>query len=197
MPRQNWVLPTSEVVTSPGRFGTMFGNRGVLHDRNGDIVRHADGRRWIACVLEFKGRRRHPLLQPGRYTELFFLDEVTALAAGHRPCHECRRADFDRFAAAWEAAVGPLGRARAAAIDHVLHVDRGRRSASPAASLPDGTMVDAGDGPGLVWQGHLLPWSSNGYGEPVALPAVDAAVLTPRPIVATLAAGYTPARHTV
>ena len=100
MPRQNRVTPLGELVATSER-GLVYGNRGCLHDELGRIRRRYAGRRWIACRLEFRGRRRTPLLQPGRYTELFFLDDATALAAGHRPCAECRREDYDRFVALW------------------------------------------------------------------------------------------------
>ena len=100
MPLRNRVTPLGELVADPAR-GLVYGNRGCLHDDEGRIRRRYAGRRWIACRLEFRGRRRSALLQPGRYTELFFLDEATAFAAGHRPCAECRRADYDRFVAAW------------------------------------------------------------------------------------------------
>jgi hypothetical protein len=96
MPLQNRVTPLGELVADPAR-GLVYGNRGCLHDGSGRMRRSFAVKRWIACRLEFKGRRRAPLLQPGRYTELFFLDEATAFAAGHRPCAECRRDDYDRF----------------------------------------------------------------------------------------------------
>src|SRR4051794_26424644 len=99
MPRQNRVTPSGDIITTPER-GTLMGNRGVLHDADARIVRRWQGKRWIACVLEFKGRWR-PVMAPGRYTELFFLDEATALAAGHRPCAECRRRRFDEFRDTW------------------------------------------------------------------------------------------------
>src|SRR6478609_2709079 len=121
MPLQNRVTPLGELVAAPER-GLLYGNRGRLHDAEGRIRRSFDGTRWIACVLDFKGRRRTPLLQPGRFTELFFLDEATAMAAGHRPCAECRRADYDRFVALWrDRHRGPAG---ADAIDVVLHRER-------------------------------------------------------------------------
>src|SRR5215213_5850381 len=104
MPRQNRVTPLSDIIADPAR-GLVFGNRGCLHDDDGRIRRHHAGRAWIACRLRFKDRRR-VLMQPRRYTELFFLDEATALAAGHRPCAECRRADALSFAAL-AAAAGP------------------------------------------------------------------------------------------
>ena len=98
MPRCNRVTPFRELVDT-GR-GLVFGNRGCLHDAAGAIRRPFQGTRWIACRLEFKGRRRE-LLQPGRYTELFFLDDATALAAGHRPCRECRYGDYQNFVTLW------------------------------------------------------------------------------------------------
>jgi hypothetical protein len=91
MPLRNRVTPFGDIIATEAR-GLLFGNRGVLHDAEGILVRAWQVRRWIDCRLEFKGRRR-PLLRPGRFTELFFLDEATALAAGHRPCAECRRED--------------------------------------------------------------------------------------------------------
>jgi hypothetical protein len=96
MPLQNRVTPLGELVADPAR-GLVYGNRGCLHDETGRIRRRYNGRRWIACRLEFRGWRRRPLMQPGRFTELFFLDEATALAAGHRPCALCRRGDYDHF----------------------------------------------------------------------------------------------------
>jgi len=198
MPRQNRVTPTGEIVAHPAR-GTLFGNRGCLHDAGGRIMRHHQGRRWIACLLAFKDRRR-PLLQPGRYTELFFLDEPTALAAGHRPCAECRRADYDRFRHAWMRACGD--RPGADAIDHVLHTarldpatQRQRRIARPADTLPDGAMVLIADVPHLIRGDAAHPWRPQGYGDPVARPPGSVTVLTPPPILAVLRAGYTPACH--
>ena len=121
MPRQNRVTPLGELVADPAR-GLVYGNRGCLHDEDGRIRRGFNGKRWIACRLEFRGRRRGRLMQPGRYTELFFLDEATAFAAGHRPCAECRREDYVRFQAIWrELHAGPAG---ADAIDARLHAER-------------------------------------------------------------------------
>jgi hypothetical protein len=119
VPLQNRVTPFSDLVAVPER-GTLTGNRGVLHDEFRRIVRFSAGRRWISCLTEFKGRRR-PLMAPGNYTELFFIDEATALAAGHRPCHECRRADALRFREAWARSTG---RPRA-------HLAGGRRPPPP------------------------------------------------------------------
>ena len=116
MPLQNRVTPLGELIADPAR-GLVYGNRGCLHDAEGTIRRRFQVKRWIACRLEFKGRRRVEKLRPGRYTELFFLDEATAFAAGHRPCAECRRADYVRF-------LELVGESRATAIDERLHVER-------------------------------------------------------------------------
>jgi hypothetical protein len=96
MPLQNRVTPLGELIADPAR-GLVYGNRGCLHDDRGRIRRRYNGKRWIACRLQFRGWHRHPLVQPGRFTELFFLDEATAFAAGHRPCALCRREDYKRF----------------------------------------------------------------------------------------------------
>src|SRR6266508_5138938 len=105
MPLQNRVTPFGDLIATEAR-GLLMGNRGRLHDAGRRIVRYAQGRRWIACLTSFRGRRR-AVMSPGSYTELFFLDEAVALAAGHRPCAECRRHDYRRFQAAWARAVGP------------------------------------------------------------------------------------------
>ena len=121
MPLQNRVTPLGELVSDPAR-GLVYGNRGCLHDDEGRIRRRYNGRRWIACRLEFRGWQRSPLLQPGRFTELFFLDEATAFAAGHRPCALCRREDYVRFGEIWrELHPGQVG---ADAIDAQLHAER-------------------------------------------------------------------------
>src|SRR5579883_3295915 len=101
MPRRNRVTPSGEIIATPER-GTMMGNRGILHDPEGCIRRPWQVKRWLLCVLEFRGRHR-TVMAPNRYTELFFLDEATGLAAGHRPCFECRRGRFLAFRDAWAA----------------------------------------------------------------------------------------------
>jgi len=112
VPLQNRVTPAGELIVHPAR-GLVYGNRGCLHDDSGRIRRRYNGKRWIACRLEFRGWQRGPLLQPGRFTELFFLDEATALAAGQRPCALCRREDYNRLVAIWsELAVEPCSSRR-------------------------------------------------------------------------------------
>jgi hypothetical protein len=197
VPLQNRVTPLSEIVAVPER-GALMGNRGVLHDDARRIVRFRQGRRWIACLTEFRGRERTPMT-PGRYTELFFLDEATALAAGHRPCHECRRADSRRFREAWARAMGADPGTPLDALDRSLHEDRlegraaMRRWRARPGDLPDGAMVAHRGGAHLVWDARLRPWSPAGYGPGEPLPQGEVTVLTPRQIVAAIAAGYRPA----
>jgi hypothetical protein len=198
MPRQNRVTPSGELIAVPAR-GTLMGNRGCLHDADGRLRRPHRGRRWIVCALEFGGRRL-PLADPGRNTQLFFLDEATALAAGHRPCGECRRAAFRAFVEAWaNANPGALpSRARIDDLDRVLHRQRlGPRFRAPFGALPDGAFValEADRQPCLALGGALLPWTSEGYGAPISRPPVVVEVLTPGSIVNALCAGYRPALH--
>jgi hypothetical protein len=197
MPLQNRVTPYGALVAVAQR-GLLMGNRGILHDAGRRIVRDAQGRRWIACALAFRGRRR-AVMRPGSYTELFFLDETVALAAGHRPCAECRRADYQRFRAAWAHAFGGA-LPPADTVDRVLHRDRldgaARRTwLATAAELPDGTYVDAGGRAWLLLGDRMLAWSAGGYVDPRARPRGDVTVITPRCTVRVLAAGYRPLVH--
>jgi len=195
---QNRVTPFGEIVASGGR-GLMMGNRGILHDDNRRIVRYSQVRRWIACRIEFKGIRRI-IMRPHSWTELFFLDEATAFAAGHRPCAECRRPDYRRYYELWAACFGqPVG---ADIIDRQLQRDRlaGPRTKriykAQLAELPDGAYIAYGDRAWLVWGDSLLAWSAGGYTERRIRPGdreVD--VLTPKSTVAVLTAGYRPTVH--
>src|SRR3954454_10440739 len=165
MPLQNRVTPLGELVAEPGR-GLVYGNRGCLHDSGGTIRRRFAVRRWIAWRLSFKGWHRSPLLQPGRFTELFFLDEATAFAAGHRPCALCRREDYDSFTAMWRGL--HEGEAGADTIDARLHGERvaGRAQRHHDAALhplPDGAFVLRDAEPWLVRRESLLRWSAGGY----------------------------------
>jgi hypothetical protein len=197
MPLQNRVTPFGEIVAVAGR-GSMMGNRGVLHDEQRRIVRTTQVKRWIACVLEFRGRKR-TVMTPRSYTELFFLDEATALAAGHRPCAECRNADYKRFKALWASLFG--GAADADSIDAVLHAERldGRKKRvwrADIRTLPDGTYVSIDGVARIVWAGELVAWGDGGYGDRLRCSAYgDLDVLTPRSIVAVLKAGYRPNVH--
>ena len=162
MPRQNRVTPFGSIIATPER-GTLMGNRGVLHDAECRIKRSWQDQRWIVCLLQFRGRKR-TLMQPGHYTELFFLDEATAFAAGHRPCAECQRPRYDLFLDLWAKTQG-VSRPRAGDVDTLLHAARwanGRKVTYIAnvGDLPDGTMVASlsDDAPHLFWQGQLWPW---------------------------------------
>ena len=203
MPLQNRVLPDGEIVALAAR-GTFMGNRGgAIHNDRREIVRPYASRRWIACVLEFKGRRR-VVMSPGRYTELFFLDEATALAAGHRPCAECRRARFREFRQARRCAaqIRPEEFLYADEMDEELHrarIDRQRRKVTCQAALhelPDGCFVEIGGAKYLVWGNALALWSPEGYTEKHPRPEeLTVAVLTPEPIVRCLRHGYRPEVH--
>ena len=200
MPLQNRVDPFGELFANPAR-GTFMGNRGGrFHTAARTLTaRRWASRQWICCVLAFKGRHRDVW---GRsYTELFFLDEPTALAAGHRPCFECRRKDAENFAEYWRIAHRLRGRPRAAVMDQVLHRERlqgraKRRHRRSVDGLPDGAFI-ALDGEAFTVRGDaLLRWTPQGYTTRVPRPrggTVD--VLTPPAILGALAAGYQPHWH--
>src|SRR5207302_4862751 len=169
VPLQNRVTPLGELVADPAR-GLVYGNRGCLHDTSGRIRRRYNGKRWIACRLGFKGWHRHPLMQPSRFTELFFLDEATAFAAGHRPCALCRREDFVRFTDAWRAT--HADQVGADAIDAQLHSERvdhlsraHRCHDAVIDDLPDGVFVSIEGTPWLLVGNRMLRWSAAGYRE--------------------------------
>ncbi len=197
MPLQNRVNPYGEVVALPGR-GLMMGNRGILHNEERRVVSPFQVRRWIACVLEFRGRRR-TVMTPHRYTELFFLDEAAAFSAGHRPCAECRRADYNCFRNLWQRRIGAP--ADADSMDRRLHADRldGKKKRiyrAELGGLADGTFVVWEGKPHLLLGARMHEWSDSGYARSIARPArADVAVLTPRAIVEIFAAGYRPATH--
>ena len=198
MPLQNRVTPFGEIVAVEGR-GLLMGNRGILHDDNRRIVRYAQGRRWIACLTSFRGRRR-TIMRPGSYTELFFLDEAVALAAGHRPCAGCRRDDYRRFSAAWASCDRHRGTS-ADAIDRVIHGDRvaGPRSKrtydEDIGRLPEGAFIKVRDRAWLVLQDSIIAWSATGYTDRQDRPGGTVTVLTPRSIVDVIGAGYRPTLH--
>jgi hypothetical protein len=200
MPLQNRVGPFGELFADAAR-GTFMGNRGGrFHtDAQALAARRWASRQWICCVLAFKGRRRDVW---GRfYTELFFLDEPTALAAGHRPCFECRRRDAESFAEYWRIAHGLRSRPRAPEMDQVLHRERlagrtKRQHRRSISGLPDGAFI-ATDGAAFAVRGDaLLRWTAKGYDARVPRPrGVTVDVLTPPAIVGVLAAGYQPHWH--
>jgi hypothetical protein len=209
MPRQNRVTPRGEIIATSAR-GTLMGNRGCLHDDQDHPVRQYQVRRWLICMLDFKNRKRTPM-PPGHYTSLFFLDEATALAAGHRPCAECQRARFDDFRRHWAAANPELAGSptpNVDMIDRALHAERisdhfyqrdkvKLTYAEQLGALPDGAFVllESSDTPYLVRGDALYPWSFADYGTPIARPATTAQVLTPRSTVRALAHGYSAGLH--
>lgn len=200
MPLQNRVTPMGEIIATPAR-GLFTGNRGIIHDPETRTLlrRRWSSAAWLTCVLEFRGRRRK-VMGARSWTELFFLDEATALAAGHRPCFFCRRDDANRFRAAWQAGNG-VGQIMAPELDAVLHRERldGRNKRlhplpTPVKALPDGAMVQAGADCFLIAQGRVLKWTPAGYDEAPAR-IENAMLLTPPSTLRALQAGYRPVLH--
>jgi hypothetical protein len=188
MPLQNRVTPLGDLVAVPER-GLVYGNRGCLHDDTGRIRRAYATKRWIACRLRLRDWHREQLLQPGKFTELFFLDEATAFAVGHRPCALCRRDDYNRFGELWRGETG------ADAIDAQLHVERvdGRNRRLHEADLdelPDGAFVLRDHEPWLVLGDELRRWTPGGYTERGPKPHGRATLVTPPSLVTILAAGW-------
>jgi hypothetical protein len=200
MPLQNRVTPTGDIIADPNR-GIFTGNRGIIHDPATKTLlkKRWSSPAWITCVCEFRGWRRQVMARRS-WTELFFLDEATAFAAGHRPCFFCRRDDANRFRAAWEKGNG-VKDIRAKEIDAVLHrerLERGKKRLHPLpvpiAELPDGAMVQAGAESFLIVQGAALLWSMAGYRK-AAHAIKDAMLLTPPSTLRAISAGYRPVLH--
>ena len=200
MPLQNRVTPLGEIVAVPQR-GMFTGNRGIIHDpaTRTSLTRRWSSRAWIACVCEFRGWRRAVMARQS-WTELFFLDEATALAAGHRPCFFCRRDDANRFRAAWADGNG-VPPPRAKEMDDTLHGERldGRAKRlhtlrELTGALPDGAMVCAGGETFLIVKGKALYWSFDGY-RPTDVPTDDVRLITPPSTLRALRAGYRPVLH--
>ncbi len=202
MTLQNRVTPFGEIVADPAR-GTMMGNRGgCFHNSARQLARHRWASKcWITCLLRFKSRQR-TVMTPKRYTELFFLDEATALAAGHRPCAECRRADFNRYATLWNKIRDHPGRAYVREMDQVLHRERGASApdTTPVAvrpgDQPDGAFVSIDGAAHLVWRNRTWRWTMKGY-EAASRPGEPGPVtlITPLATRDILAAGYQPQIH--
>jgi hypothetical protein len=200
MPKQNRVTPLGEIIASPSR-GLYMGNRGVLHNQNGDIQRKWKLKAWITCELEFKGRKRQ-LLLPGRYTELFFLDEATALAAGHRPCGECRRKEYKLFKTLWLQSNRKLltnNNPVIAEIDTIIHSQRINKNQdkvrfrSQLKDIPNGVFVQfkGKHHTYLLFEGNLYEWSPFGYISKKPRKSKDEIfVLTPKSIVKIIETGY-------
>lgn len=210
--RQTWarvtLLTLQNRIDPFGQFhavaahGTLMGNRGILHDDERNVIKTHAHQNWVACALSFKGRKRQ-IMAPGRYTELFFLDEATALAAGHRPCAECRRDRYRAFTEVWKAVHGGAEERRSLpqTIDRALHKARITRQRAKVthealgADLPDGTIVTDGVEPLLLWQGRSYRWSFDGYTALGDAPQGIVTVLTPEPLIPVLRGGYRPEVH--
>jgi hypothetical protein len=201
MPLQNRVTPFGDILATPHR-GMFTGNRGIIHDPTTKTLlrKRWSSPAWITCVCEFRGRWREVMGQRS-WTELFFLDEATAFAAGHRPCFYCRRGDAKRFRAAWEQGNG-TGRVLARDMDAVLHrerLDHGKKRLHPLPmaleNLPDGAMVQVDGESYLIAQGRARKWSPAGYGEAAAAAPDDAMLLTPPSTLHAFRAGYRPVLH--
>ena len=199
MPLQNRVTPSGDIIATPHR-GLFIGNRGIIHDpATKTLTRRWASKAWLTCVCEFRGRRRQ--VMGGRsWTELFFLDEATAFAAGHRPCFFCRRDDANRFRAAWGAGNGTT-HVLVRDIDAVLHCERlaaGKKRLHPLPmrwkELPDGAMVQAEAETYLIAQGRALSWSPAGYRETLN-EIEEAMLLTPPSTLQAFSAGYRPVLH--
>jgi len=200
MPLQNRVTPLGDIIATPER-GSFTGNRGIIHDPQTRTLlkRRWASRAWLICTLHWREVRRS-VMATRSWTELFFLDEATALAAGHRPCFFCRRAAAQEF----QRSFPPQGRGaipKAHEIDTILHAERlkDRRKrlhalTSPAAELPDGAMILQNGEPHLMLGGLARPWSFRGYGAPVA-PLNGARLVTPPSTIASMRAGYRPQMH--
>jgi hypothetical protein len=200
MPLQNRVTPTGDIIATPHR-GMFTGNRGIIHDPATKTLlkKRWSSPAWITCVCEFRDWRR-PVMGRRSWTELFFLDEATAFAAGHRQCFFCRRDDANRFRAAWEKGNGVTG-VRAREMDAVLHrerLERGKKRRHPlpvpVKQLPDGAMVQGGEESFLILQGKALQWSMAGYRETDGA-IENALLLTPLSTLRALGAGYRPVLH--
>lgn len=182
-----------------------MGNRGILHDENKNIVAPWKHKTWVTCKLEYQGRQRSPF-SPGKYSELFFIDEATAFAAGHRPCAECRRARYNEFKDAWlkaNADKATIANPAISEIDKILHKERtaarGQKGTydMPFGQLPEGALIELAGNAFLFWRKRIFLWTFSGYqlGKQVLDPSARVTVLTPRSVVATFCQGFQPQIH--
>lgn len=201
MAYSNRVDPKGEFHSISAK-GNLMGNRGILHDDNQTVVRSHQHQNWVTCALSFKGRKRK-IMSPGKYTELFFLDEATALAAGHRPCADCRRERYRDFTRTWRQTHGEPepGRTLPQSVDKALHAARIKRDRqkftfeAAVGALPDGTIFFDGEEGVMVWQGRHLLWRFEGYTDRNVIADQDVTVLTPQPLVEVFKNGFVPLVH--
>ena len=197
---QNRVDPKGNIIKTSAR-GNWMGNRGQLHDTGKTILRPFKLKAWLICLLEFNGRQRE-VMASNRYTELFFLDEATAFAAGHRPCFECRRQDYDRFKTAWlkgNPEHNLSAKTAIAIIDCIIHSERIDRKGNKVthqeniSNLPDGAFILIDDEPYLLVDDQIYHWTPAGYGKAQPSPCNEiATVLTPKSTLNAFRAGYVP-----
>jgi hypothetical protein len=197
---QNRVDPFGNIIKTDAR-GLWMGNRGILHNHHKELQRLFKLKAWITCELEFKGRKRE-VMAPDRYTELFFMDEATSFAAGHRPCFECRRDDYKKFKTLWLKGNPEYGFNEKTSInelDKILHQERINRDGSKLtfeadiADLPDGVFVQYNQNAFLIFNRLMYLWSPSGYEKYGIGPDTDLLqVVTPRSILNTFKAGYLP-----
>ena len=197
---QNRVTPFGEIIKSKAR-GNLMGNRGVIHNDRGEIAHMFRHKAWISCVLEFKGRRR-TVMTPGHWTELFFLDEATAFAAGHRPCFECRKEDANRFKSCWISGNPTYDftmKTSIREIDEVIHrerIDKAKQKVThnrTSSEIPEGTFIEVDSRPYLFKSGKLHLWTPFGYEDVIPLLGVTThTLLTPSSVVNAFRAGYEP-----
>ena len=204
MPLQNRVNPLGNIIQTPHR-GAWTGNRGVIHNDKKQVIRSFKSKAWITCALEFKGMKR-VVMSPNRWTELFFLDEATAFAAGHRPCAYCRRADFNQFKALWLKANKDsfeLTDEKMTTIDIILHKERLEKNSEKKHhfallfSLPDGVIFcfkNDKTKPFLIYKNYLFEWHESGYLTAMKMLEIDVevSVLTPLSIVNVFKQNYVP-----
>ncbi|WNL43447.1 hypothetical protein RN347_05965 [Halomonas sp. PAMB 3264] len=203
MALQNRIDPYGHLCSVSAR-GELMGNRGILHDEHKVIKRPWAHKQWVTCVTHAPGFER-PVFEPGRYSQLFFLDEATAFAAGHRPCGSCRHARFREFKHGWLKAnpLPEIERPNLATIDKILHQERAKRGGhkitheAALETLPFGTLIDLDGTPHLVADHGLLAWRFEGYTAPTASPSRDTrvVVLTPASIVRLFCQGFRPEVH--
>lgn len=197
---QNRVDPFGNLICTPAR-GAWMGNRGILHNDKQEITRPFRLKAWLICRLEFNGRHR-AVMSPNRYTELFFLDEATAFSAGHRPCFECRRSDFNHFKSCWLRGNTEYGfdeRTSMQKIDDILHKERINRYNLKVTyktnrhDIPDGTFILWNGDPYAIQDGMMRLWTPSGYTSATPLPDTGPlTVLTPKSVVRAFSAGYQP-----
>ena len=201
MSLQNRVDPWGMLKAVSSR-GAWLGNRGILHNEDKEIIAPWKHKSWVTCQLQFNNRKRE-IFSPGKYSELFFLDEATALSAGHRPCAECRRQRYNEFKNLWLKSITGLESISVAEIDKQLHAERAVRGgikikhSCAFEKLPEGAFIEIGDEAFLFWNGKLKKWSFDGYVGSVPLPAQNKVVtlLTPPSIVELLKHGLVPQVH--